>query len=397
MNNFKNITLGLIGATLLALGFYSCNSDETVDGTKAAAEQSVIATKDFTEVAIPEVQEYYNNLKTIIFATEINKLDVVNSLADKQLPIIEKLQNMDLVNDETNQPLTFFDLEDEDQQIDFIDQYLDEEAVFVSSKVKQNPELIASFTQENEVITNILNEYGVVNATTKVSNRASFFDRIIGDLGALRFPLNPVPVEGIPLPIELPTKEQILRNKLAKMNIQRGDIFVALPTHGMHFQLIDLFNKRFKVGHAGIVTQNITTSTNPSQNVLVEAWSTVQNKQIEDWVDADFYVLEFKRKSVRLVISWKKVKFVTTYHPVNKNGIANYATGKLGRSYVKNLFEFGAMKVTAKNLDRYTCTSLVWRSSDVAVGIKPSHWLDPNITPRDLVVDAETFEKGQIK
>lgn len=394
MKRIKNLTLGVIGATLLSLGLYSCDNE---DVTLQKTQTTTLAAKEAGEEALPEIQEYYNHLKTIIFATELNKLDVVNSLSDIEIPIIEKLQNMDLVNDETNQSVTFFDLEDEEIQIDFIEQYLDEEALFVSGKIKENPELINSFVQENEVLTNILNEYGVVDITTKVSNKIAFFERIKGDIGAIRIPLNPIPVEGVPFPIDLPTKEQRLRNKLANMNIQRGDIFVALPTHGVSFQLIDVFNKRFKVGHAGIVTKDISYSTLPTDFVLVEAWHTVKEKQIEDWVDAKFYVMEFKKKKTRFIISWRKIKIETSYHNVNKSGIANYSMGKLGKSYVKNLFEFGAMKATAKNLDRYTCTSLVWRSSDVAVDIRPSHWLDPNITPRDLVVDAETFEKGQIK
>jgi len=346
-----------------------------------------------TEEAIPEVQEYYDNLKTIIFATEINKLDVVNSLKEQEVPMIEKLISIEIVDDETDQSMTFFDLQNEEQQIEFINHFMDEEAVFVSNKIQKEPGLINEFVEENEIITGVLNEYGVINYTTKIANKISFFNRIKDEIDAIRLPVDPTLIEGPLTPIDLPSKEEVLRNKLAMMNPQAGDFFVALPTHGFSFQLIDVFNKRFKVGHAGVVTKNITSSTLPTENVLVEAWSTVQYKQIRNWVDAKFYVMEFKKKKTKLSL---KKGFYTSYEDVNKAGIANYATSKLGKSYVKNLFEFGAMKAVAKNLDRYTCTTLVWRSSDVAVNIKPSPWLSHIVTPSNLYTDGETFLKGQI-
>ncbi|MBA5793024.1 hypothetical protein H1R17_05855 [Flavobacterium sp. xlx-214] len=395
MKNFRKFTIGVIGAALLSLGLYSCDNEDAISSTSQTEETKTLAAREAGEVAIPEVQQYYNNLKTIIFATELNKLDVVRSLADKEIPMVEKITTLDLV-DEADKPMTFFDFESEEQQIEFIDQYLDEEALSVSDKITMEPELIENFKQENLVIEKILEENNIKGYATKISDKVSFFDRLKGEIGSIYLPINPTPIEGMPIPIEIPTKAQLLRNKLAKMNPQTGDFFVALPTHGVPFQLIDLFNKRFKVGHAGIVTKNITSSTLPTENVLIEAWSTVQYKQIEDWVDAKFYVMEFKKKKTRIIIKWFKVKIETSYHNVNKQAIANYAMSKFGKSYVKNLFEFGAMKATAKNLDRYTCTTLVWRSSDVAVDIKPSPWLSPIVTPTDLYTDGETFVKGQV-
>ncbi|MEG0917442.1 MAG: hypothetical protein RSF68_10550 [Myroides sp.] len=395
MKNFRKLTIGMIGAILLSVGLYSCRNDDVAEVTEQSSKELNIAHRE-GEQAIPEVQKYYNNLKTIIFAAELNKLDVINSLSEEEIPMVEKIKTLDLV-DEGDKQITFFDLENEEQQIDFMDQYLDEEALSVSKKITNEPELINNFKEENLVIERLLNEYNVTSSSIKIADKISFFSRFKGEIEAIYLPLNPTPIEGFPLPIELPTKAEILRNKLAKMNPERGDFFVALPTHGVSFQLIDLFNKRFKVGHAGIVTKNITSTTDPeNENVLVEAWNTVQYKQIEDWVGAKFYVMEFKKKRTRLIIKWTKIKIETSYHPVNKNGIANYAIGKLGKSYVKNLFEFGAMKATAKNLDRYTCTTLVWRSSDVAVDIKPSPWASPIVTPSNLYTDGETFVKGQI-
>lgn len=44
----------------------------------------------------------------------------------------------------------------------------------------------------------------------------------------------------------------------------------------------------------------------------------------------------------------------------------------------------------------YTCTTLVWKSSDNTIDIKPTPWLSPIVTPSNIFNDSETFIKANI-
>lgn len=399
MRKFRKLTIGMIGAVLLSTGLYSCNNDDVVAVTEQSSKELNVAHRE-GEQAIPEVQKYYNNLKTIIVASEIYNYDVAQQLEKEEVPLLEKLKKMDLENDETRTPMTFWDLKDKETVIDFVDQYFDEEALTVSNKIansrflaeEDKRTLIDEFVSDNEIIEEVMKDFNVIDFKSTISNKSEFFSKLNNKF-RVKIPILDLEDIEVTFPVN---HDQILKNKLVSSNTRRGDIFVALPKHGKKYSLVN-FKNRFVVGHAGIVTKDITNSTNLSDIIGVEAWNwdVVRNTYFSNWSKDKFYVMEFKKKRTRVIIKWFKVKIQTSYHDVNRNAFANYVTGKLGRPYV-SLGEFPAMKFVAKNKDKYTCTTLIWKAADVTIDIAPAPWLSPIVTPGNIYNDSETFTKANI-
>lgn len=383
---------------LIAIIGVSCSNDN--DTLNSNLENNTAAAR--SEETIGEVQRYYDNLKTIVIASEIYNQDVANSLEkeDIEVPLLDKLKKMDLENGETGEKMTFWSLNDKETVIDFVEQYFDEEALTVSNKINNSEFvsaddrriLIDEFVSDNEIIEEVMNEFNVVDFNSVISNKSSFFIKLNENF-KIKLPIYNLEDLEITFPIN---HEQILKNKLVSFNTRRGDIFVALPKHGKKYSLVN-FNNRFVVGHTAIVSQNITSGTSLSSVIGLEAWNwdVVRETRFSDWSKDKFYVMEFKKKRTRVIIKWFKVKIETSYHDVNREAFVNYATSKLGRPYV-SLAEFPIMKFAAKNWDKYTCTTLIWKSADVTIDIAPAPWLSPIVTPGNIYNDAETFTKGNI-
>lgn len=57
MKNFKKITLGLLGATILSLGLYACSNDNEATTANSSTNQNVMASKEsyeFVKVPLPD-------------------------------------------------------------------------------------------------------------------------------------------------------------------------------------------------------------------------------------------------------------------------------------------------------------------------------------------------------
>ncbi len=397
MRNFKRHKIGILGAVLLSFGLYSCSTEEQT----AELSQSIVDTKAMNgdQVAIPEVQLYYDNLKTIVFATEINRLQVAESFLEDEVSLVEKLKNIHIIDEETDKQLSFYDME-ELYQVSFIDQYMDEAAITVSNKVRLVPELTKYFSLQNGIVKTLLQENLVTSIETKVKDRKKFFEDLNIRIGEIQIS-NP-PVVNLPTPtvpdVNAATKT---RNLLASMNAQRGDILVGLPKHGFKFQLLATDNKRFAVGHTGIVTANITAATLTNSLVFVEAWRTggIQKKAIQNaWDESNFYLMELKEKRTKVKFTWKKgVHTTTSYHPINKNSFAAKGESFIGKKYLYNVDEFLHMKATARILNRFVCSSHVWFAAKNSVSVNLSNPLSQIVTPSDVYSDSESFVKGEIK
>lgn len=401
MRKFRKLTIGMIGAVLLSTGLYSCNNDDVVEVTNQSGKELNVAHREVEET-IPEVQQYFNNLKLIIFATEINKIDVVNSLGeDDGIPLVKDLQNLHLTDVDTDKQISFYDME-ELYQVSYIDQHMDESARLVSGKVRLMPELIESFASQNRVIKEILSENNITSIETKAKDRKKIFDdfnvrigEVVANTPPRQLPHFPVP------PVDNGTKT---RNLLASMNAQRGDILVSLPKRGFKFQLVSTENEQFAVGHTGILTKDITSSTSIYEEVSVEAWrvgltsGTVRRRQIaQKWHSANFYLMELKERRGKVKFTWRKGVHVSySYHNINKNAFASKGESYLGRPYLYNIQDFLHMKGVARIFNRFACTSHVWFAAKKSVSVNVSNPLSEIVTPSDIFSDSETFLKGTI-
>ena len=147
---------------------------------------------------------------------------------------------------------------------------------------------------------------------------------------------------------------------------RRGDIVLSLPLHNVPWVYINIFND-YKVGHAGIFTETITSTTTVNDNVTVEAWigDGVIRQTVNNW-GRKHYVLglqDVKRKWIWNGF-WGYLETIVT--PVSNPGLlATEAELHLGKDYVTAL-EFLVAKWAAPN--RFTCTSLVWHCAKVRYG-----------------------------
>lgn len=175
MKKIKNFTLRILGITFLSLGVFSCSNDnESLSTDKFEAR---------TEQSISEVQRYYNNLKTIIIASEIYNYDVAKELEKEEVPLLDKLKKMNLENDETSRPMTFWDLKNKEIVKDFVEQYFDEEALTVSKKINDTKfidetdrrTLINEFATDNKIIEEVMRDFNVIDSNSIITNKSLFF------------------------------------------------------------------------------------------------------------------------------------------------------------------------------------------------------------------------------
>jgi len=90
MKNFKKITLGLLGATILSLGLYACSNDNEATTTNLSSEKTTIASKEGTGF-----EDVINRLKTdhdfVLLSSSLEKFgesakqpEVINQLLGKE-------------------------------------------------------------------------------------------------------------------------------------------------------------------------------------------------------------------------------------------------------------------------------------------------------------------------
>lgn len=175
----------------------------------------------------------------------------------------------------------------------------------------------------------------------------------------------------------------IVLNNLKNANAKRGEFLVHLPKHNDPYVWLEISNK-WSVGHVGILTQNIISSTTTSTPVTIEAWmgDKVRNDDINFW-GRKCYLMGLQ--NVTHHFSWSR-GFYTRKNPVSNPGqLAHNAEGHLGKDYVK-WYEFPVMKWTAPT--RFTCTTLLWHGVKTGYSFNVGNWLSPIVTPSDIYLDA---------
>src|SRR5690606_11203424 len=69
MNNFRKITLGILGATILSLGLYACSNDNETTTNNNPTEQTTVAGKEirFVNMIIPEqIQSFDTEFDVVV-------------------------------------------------------------------------------------------------------------------------------------------------------------------------------------------------------------------------------------------------------------------------------------------------------------------------------------------
>lgn len=316
--------------------------------------------------------------------------------------MVDEITNFNITVEDTDEEISFFDME-EVHQVSFIDQYFNESAQLASAKILYSDSVVEYFELKNTELEEVMAEMNITSMASRV-NANLFFDRINDKI---KFPIPTEPIE-FPEPEPTPHSNTFTVLSLAAANAQRGDILVALPKHGKKFSLINFENDQFKVGHTGILTENITPSTSPNAFVSVEAWmegllaeskGTVRRKWLaHKWSSANFYLMELRERKSKLNFTWRKGLHLTySYHNINKSAFASKGESYLGKKYLLNIHDFLHMKPTALLANRFACTSHVWLAAKKSASVNLGDGLSEIITPNDIFQDNETFVKADIR
>lgn len=90
MTRIKNFTLGILGATILSFGLYSCSNDDTT--TNNSTKQTTAELKE-TELTPEEIDKLVLNLKSnveLINKVEFYEFSKINDINYQMIEIIEK-------------------------------------------------------------------------------------------------------------------------------------------------------------------------------------------------------------------------------------------------------------------------------------------------------------------
>src|SRR5690606_21082640 len=172
----------------------------------------------------PIIQKYYDNIKIIVFATQINTADVALSLTDRNIGLVDEITNFNITVEETDEEISFFDME-EVYQVSFIDQYFNESAQLASAKIRFSSDVVNYFDERNKILEEVMVKLNI----TSIASRPipdQFYDEIdrsesAGYTGDSSHPVY-VPEVG-------ENANTFTVNSLAAANAERGDILVALP------------------------------------------------------------------------------------------------------------------------------------------------------------------------
>lgn len=151
-----------------------CVKDDVVSGDPEPSVSLGIGTEDIREGDLhAEARTYYDLLATSIRATDAHK----DADPATENPLSAKLQSMELV-DEEGQPVSFYDL-DEIQQQDFLKDWGYIESAAMSDKIREISGLADELEQYNDAVKYALDTEAVTrNGELKVKDSKAFFARI---------------------------------------------------------------------------------------------------------------------------------------------------------------------------------------------------------------------------
>lgn len=348
--------------------------------------------------------KFYDNIKTVIFATGSNMPATRNGEAGEN-PLIDKLESIEIEVEETKDNVSFFDMPVQDQET-FLTDWTILQAEDLSKKIEIEPELEKYIIEENEIIGGILaEEFGEEtrsNVTEKVKDNKAFFAKIQKRMAqraeeqALAMAENEeIATRGI---ISFNKEDAIPVENLItglKSSARRGDFIVALPKHGKPWVFLNFSHDRFKVGHAGILTASSYSGIDKDSKMSLGCWTDggVQDEYVSDW-NVRCYIMGIQK--IKWVWKWRGFKsgFYRTVTKMNPAPLASRVESYKGREYVK-WYEFLTAKWAAPS--RFTCTTLVWWCAKKEYDVNVSSWWATMVTPSGLYSDESTYVRYNVK
>ncbi len=374
-----------------------------------------------------EITDYYNNLFTMFFLTDAFQeplsLDSYDQQQDEfvENPLSFKIANEILVDDETEEEISFFDLNSEDQRI-ILAALLQEEKEEKLQAIQQYGFLSDGIVMENSVMSALIDNYSIPQLSLdsylieEETENGSFSQNVEINSGIIPvIPEDPImpltPSQGLSVLREsisdayenryaqaeeglvsgatyASVNPLTVRMKWALSSV-RGNFVVALPQF-YDPRVLYNYNNPWKVGHAAVIDVKPSLTTLLTHKVTTESWNPdgVIHRSINDWGTAHYLM---GVQTIRRRVRWSglRTRIVTERTPVtNPSLLADYAAAQNGKPYASGV-SFVISKAVAPN--KFTCTTLVWWCAKKAYGLNLSNWLSPIVTPSDLFTSPYTY------
>jgi hypothetical protein len=400
----KRLFLIWLSTLCLSSMFVGCNKEDvTVDNEIS----SQIIKSDVENVDVSKLNKNavarFDNIKKIVFATGINKKDYpLTKSGEAGEPtiaelFIEKLSSLDIVEDESSEQISFFDMDENEQEV-FLENWAILQAEQLSEKFLAEPELEAAVELENEVIESVLDEEvtEVKSGQYHVKDKETFFAKLGKRLSEKEKQLQEQSPDTKAVGVSLSSNAinyTKLRSAL-RSYARVGDILVALPMHNQPYVWLDFGNDQFKVGHAGIVTTIPSATAGEGTKIVIAAGTGgVDDESLQYW-SYKCYIAGLQK--VKWVWKWRGFKSglykeVTAMSP---SSLASWGKSYRGRPYV-HWYEFLTAKWAAPS--RFTCTTLVWWCAGKAYDINVSEWYKTLVTHGGLLTDESVYIRCNVQ
>lgn len=396
MRHKTNILTAIVVMT--CMGIVACQKESTTidkDSPPEIQKASDIKVANLN----PEAVTFYENIKTAVFATGSNLPGMTRSAADEN-PLIEKLESIDIVKDETSADVSFFEMDEVEQKL-FLDDWALVQAEQLNQKIADNPELAEIIRMENEVISSVLNEETTQTRSgeLKINDTKVFFAKIQQRMEEKSKEIteavaNKTENDDSKTRIGISSGSKSIPWETLRSNLVRyarkGDFLLQLPMHGDPGCLLNFSNGNM-VGHAGIISEDVMYSHEEDDVISIGAQyhkNAVSYENMKYW-SVKSYIMGIQK--VKWVWKWRGFKsgFYRTCTPVsNPEALARWAEGYIGVPYLP-IGYFPIAKWCAPK--EFICTTLVWWCAKKAYDINVSHWWVNLVTPSGLFTDESTY------
>ena len=396
---------------------FACNKKEDFVNTKADNfDVKKIDPQTLPEAKRKVVAEYFDNIKTLAFATNSLERNIVlparyadldPDLEARLNPIVVKLNYMDLENEETGQPIAFYNLPIA-QRVILLDLLLSSDENSMLDKVLLSSEILDDLKASNDAMKRVFrrhelqvipverdlvnvprDKYHLIikeleNKSITRSNSVALFDEIVNEQPELK-DVRPRFFRGAADRYRVDPKkvEYMHRHNGAYM----GYILYRRPDLSSTF------------GHTGIIYNDIPWHVDFKDEFSIDAYpksSTtkdgVQYMPFDSWC-REHNVMGLRYVKRKFKWNWFGSKIVKTYENIdNLTQMANRAKNYIGRIYNSSA---AAAKAFAPN--RFICSSLVWYCAKESYSIDISDTWKPTVTPLQIKESDHTYTKIAIR
>ncbi len=430
----KLLPLALMGALIV-----SC-AKETPD---PRIDDQTISVSDIDPSQINEdAATFYGNFTTIVKAGKLGKFKPVLTRSGEidtagLDPITKELAMLD-IEDENGNPISFFDMSAQEQEL-FLQHYETINAAELSRKLAVCPEAVFMLKEENDVVARCLE----IDATlTPVSGKTNntflalndpdqFFENIHngmvvaykerttelaegggsgGSTGGSGGSTGGTTTQETP---NVTGRASRLVRALHNYG-RRGDFMLNIPDGATQYwddllglgalgDLVDFSLGIAMVGHAGVITEgNIKLEADSAYNFTMEATfdEGVVSRDIEWWALEKSYIMGLQKVKYKRSILWGLFKWGATYTKLNATDAAKLATEAEkyeGHDYCDAWsFWFSKDFASKSSHKQFTCTSLVWWCAREAYDFSLAPWYSTWVTPVQLFRSEHTYIRATI-